>query len=349
MLNLAAGLALHGYPIDLVLAQAEGPYMEQIPKSVRVVELNVRHRRSFRTLYSLPALLRYLRHERPHALLSGLNANFVALWARRITGIPQRLVISEHNTFSRQNEQLPGGYRRLMVQLVRYCYPWADGIVAVSKGVAEDLAQVSGIGRDRIHVIYNPIVTPELEAKTKDLLKHPWFDSSEPPVVLSVGRLTVQKDFGTLIEAFARLRQTRAARLLILGEGEERPMLEARVRKFALEKDVQFPGFVPNPYPYMAQAALFVLSSKWEGLPTVLVEALYCGAPVVSTDCPSGPSEILQDGRYGQLVEVGNVASLAQAMEKMLDNTTSAPARESWQPFELETVVDQYMRILLGI
>jgi glycosyltransferase involved in cell wall biosynthesis len=161
--------------------------------------------------------------------------------------------------------------------------------------------------------------------------------------------LTVQKDFGTLIEAFARLRQTRAARLLILGEGEERPMLEARVRKFALEKDVQFPGFVPNPYPYMAQAALFVLSSKWEGLPTVLVEALYCGAPVVSTDCPSGPSEILQDGRYGQLVEVGNVASLAQAMEKMLDNTTSAPARESWQPFELETVVDQYMRILLGI
>jgi glycosyltransferase involved in cell wall biosynthesis len=349
MLNLAAGLVVHGYAVDLVLAQAEGPYVEQIPKSVRVVELNERHRRSFRTLSSLPALVRYLRHERPYAVLSALNANFVALWARRIAGIPQRLVISEHNTFSRQNQQLPRVYRGLMLELVRCCYPWADGIVAVSEGVADDLAQVSGVSRDRIQVIYNPIVTPELEAKTKDILKHPWFDPSEPPVVLAVGRLTDQKDFSTLIQAFARVRRTRTARLLILGEGEERPKLSALVRQFALEQDVQFPGFVPNPYPYMARAALFALSSKWEGLPTVLVEALYCGVPVIATDCPSGPGEILRDGQYGQLVQVGNVASLAQAMERMLDHTTPAPPRESWQPFELETAVDQYMRILLGI
>ncbi len=349
MLNLAAGLAVHGYAVDLVLAQSEGPYVEQIPKSVRVVELNVRHRSSFRTFSSLPALLRYLRHERPHALLSALNANFVALWARRIAGIPLRLVISEHNTFSLQNQQFPQVYRGLMLQLVRYCYPWADGIVAVSGGVADDLAQVSRIDRDRIQVIYNPIVTPELETKTRDVLKHPWFDPSQPPVVLAVGRLTDQKDFSTLIQAFARVRRTRKARLLILGEGEERPKLEALVRQFALEEDVQLPGFVTNPYPYMARAALFALSSKWEGLPTVLVEALYCGVPVISTDCPSGPFEILRDGQYGQLVQVGNVASMARAMERMLDHTTPSPPRESWQPFELETAIDQYMRLLLGI
>lgn len=349
ILNLANALAEQGYGVDLVLAQAEGAFLVDVSVSVRLVELNVRHRKASRTLASLPALVRYLRHEQPDALLSALHANIVALWARRLAGIPNRVVISEHNTFSLQNQQLPSWYSRLMLRLVRFFYPWANGIVAVSEGVADDLAQVTGIPRHRIQVIYNPVVTPDLQARANDLLEHPWFEPGEPPVVLAVGRLTAQKDFSTLIQAFARVRQTRPARLLILGEGEERYELEALVSRLNLEKDVSLPGFVANPYPYMAQASLFILSSKWEGLPTVLIEALFCGTPLIATDCPSGSREILRDGQYGHLVPVGNVTSLAQAIEAMLDNTTPHPPRESWQPFESDTIVNQYKSILFGI
>jgi glycosyltransferase involved in cell wall biosynthesis len=349
VLNLAAGLGEQGYAVDLILAQAEGPYLDQVPGSVRLVGLNTRRRRVLRTLGCLPALVRYLRQDRPDALLSGLHANIVALWARRLAGLPKRVVITEHNTFSFQNQQLPGWYSELMFRLVRLFYTWADGIVAVSEGVADDLAQVTGIPRGRIQVIYNPIVTPELEVKTKEALKHLWFEPGEPPVVLAVGRLTEQKDFGTLIQAFARVRRVRAARLLILGEGEDRTELEALVRRLDLEEDVKLLGFVPNPYPYMAKASLFVLSSRWEGLPTVLVEALYCGAHIVATECPSGPREILRGGQYGRLVPVGDVASLAEAVETSLDNTTARSPCESWQPFKLETVINQYKKILLGV
>jgi glycosyltransferase involved in cell wall biosynthesis len=166
--------------------------------------------------------------------------------------------------------------------------------------------------------------------------------------VLGVGRLTAQKAFGVLIEAFAHVRKSLPARLLILGEGEERPMLEAQVRKLELEQDVRLPGFVSNPYPYMAHAALFVLSSRWEGLPTVLVEAMSLQTPVIATDCPSGPREILRDGQYGQLVPVEDANALARAIQNSLAHDASCPLEESWKPFELDFVTDQYLNVLLG-
>jgi glycosyltransferase involved in cell wall biosynthesis len=205
-----------------------------------------------------------------------------------------------------------------------------------------------GIPRSHIQVIYNPIVTPDLQAKAKAPLEHPWFRSGEPPVILAAGRLTAQKDYSMLIRAFARVRQVRPARLMILGEGEDRPILEELARQLGVEQDVSLPGFVMNPYPYMAHAALFVLSSRWEGLPTVLVEALYCGAPLIATDCPSGPREILRDGQYGQLVPVGDDIFLARAIETTLDSSTPHFSRESWHLFELESVVHQYVSTLLG-
>jgi glycosyltransferase involved in cell wall biosynthesis len=347
-LNLASGLTQRGYSIDLILAQSEGPFLNQIPEQVKVVELKRRSFRAFRTISSLPALVHYLKSEKPDALLSVLYANIVAVWARRLIGIPQRVVISEHNTFSRRNLSAPKWYSWIMPRLVKRFYPWANSIVAVSDGVADDLATAMGIARSHIQVIYNPIVTPELQAKAKLPLEHPWFEPSEPPVILAVGRLTAQKDFNMLIQAFARVRQNRPIRLLILGEGEERPALEKLVRQLNLEQDVSMPGFVMNPYNYMAHAAMFILSSRWEGLPTVLVEALYCGAPLIATDCPSGPREILGNGRYGKLVPVGDSLSLANAIETSLDSPPPRLPRESWTPFELENVVDQYESLLLG-
>ena len=343
MLNLAQGLAGRDYAVDLVLARSEGPFLAQVPETVRLVKLDGR-----RTLTSLPALVRYLRIEQPEAMLSALSyANIITLWARHLAGVPERVVITEHNTFSRNNQHVPSWYSRLLLWLVRRFYPWADGIVAVSKGVADDLACVTGIPHERIKVIYNPVITPELRQKAQAPLDHPWFQPGQSPVVLAVGRLTAQKDFTTLIQAFAQVRGLRQIRLMILGEGEERPALEALVRKLDLEQAISLPGFVANPYPYIAHASVFALSSRWEGLPTALIEALYCHTFIVATDCPSGPREILVDGQYGQLVPVGDASALARAIEAVLAGKGSRPSPESWRPYEQEVVMNQYIDILL--
>jgi glycosyltransferase involved in cell wall biosynthesis len=343
LLNLAVGFVRRGYPVDFVLAQCEGSFMGQFPESVRLVELNSRHVRAGRSILSLPALVGYIRKERPAALFTGLHANVIAIWARRMAGVPLRLAISEQNTLSLQNRMLPIGYRRLMLELIRRNYPLADVIAAVSEGVADDLSRTARIPRDRIQVIHNPIITPELAAKIREDFDHPWFKPGEPPVILSVGRLNPQKDFPVLFKAFARVRQSLPARLLILGEGPEREALISLIKQLGLEEHISLPGFVPNPYPYMARAAVYVLSSRWEGLPTVLAEALYCGAPLVATDCPSGPREILRGGLYGKLVPVGDVEGIAQAIQTTLEGDVIHPPLESWEPYEVGTVVSQYL------
>ena len=349
MLNLAAGLVEYGFKVDLVLAQAEGAYMDEIPASVRLVELNKRHTSARRTLSSLPSLVRYLRLERPVAMLSCLNyANVIALWARRLSGVPFRITISEQNTFSSERDQLPARYRWPIYGMMKLVYPWADAITAVSEGAADDLASVLSIPREHIQVIYNPIITPELQVKKDAPLEDPWFGENQPPVVLAVGRLTKQKGFDTLIQAFAKVRRLREVHLLILGEGEDRLSLLNLLRELKLEQDVRLPGFVSNPYQYMANASMFVLSSRWEGLPTVLVEALYCGASLVATDCPSGPREILKNGQYGQLVPVDDADCLAQAINSALDKKALPISPASWQAFELSNVIKQYVKTLLG-
>jgi glycosyltransferase involved in cell wall biosynthesis len=295
-------------------------------------------------------LVRYLRRERPEALLSVFGyVNIIALWARRLAGVRTPLFVNEQNTVSYEAGNASSWRSRLTPQLIKHFYPWADGIVVVSHGVRDDLARLTSISRERITVIYNPsVVRAEVVEKAQAPLDHPWFKPDQPPVLLAVGRLQVQKDYPTLMRAFAQVRQARPARLLILGEGRERPMLEALIAELGLEQDVSLPGFVANPYAYMARASVFVLSSRWEGLPTVLIEALCCGAPVVSTDCPSGPREILRDGLYGPLVPVRDADALARAIGTTLDGETSSPPSESWQPYELENVVDRYISFLLS-
>jgi glycosyltransferase involved in cell wall biosynthesis len=348
MLNLAVGVANRGHAVDLVLAQAEGPYLSQVPETVRVIKLNPVRLSALRTLGSVPHLVRYLRRERPDALLSALHANVVAVMAKRLTGASLRVVINEQNHFSVRTQSMSGWYSRLMPRLVRWAYPHADAVTAVSEGVADDLADVVGLDRDRIRVIYNPIVTPETLDRAAAPLGHAWFLPGEPPVATAIGRLTKQKAFEILIRAFVPVQQKHRARLLILGEGEDRPALEKVVRQMGLEQSVSLPGFVSNPYSYLARSALFVLSSRWEGLPTVLVEALACGVPCIATDCPSGPREILRGGQYGRLVPVEDVEALTRAIEAGLCGEVPRPPRESWLPYEQETIVDQYTRLLLG-
>lgn len=343
MLKVAQGIGARGYPVDLVLTQVAGPYLAEVPDSVRLVDL-----KASRVLSSLPALVRYLRNERPDTLLSGLHANVIALWARSLAGVKTRVVVSERNTLSCAVRNATDLRMRLRPLLIRRFYRRADGIIAVSAGVADDLSRVTGIPRHLIQVIYNPIITPELRVMSQVPLEHPWFNPGEPPVILAAGRLTAQKDFTTLIKAFALIQEVRKARLLILGEGDERTAIEALVKQLGLKQDVSLPGFAVNPYPYMVRARVFVLSSKWEGLPGVLIEALFCGALAISTDCPSGPREILRDGQYGQLVPVGDSVSMARAIENGLAGKMRHPPQECWKPFELDRVTDQYINLLFG-
>lgn len=337
---LAAELAARGYVVDLLLVQKEGPNLAMLPETVRIVDFNTR-----RLISSLPALVCYLRRERPTVLLSMMaHTNIVALLACRLAGVSTRTVVSERVSVSWREQQQSGK----LLWFIRHIYPWADDIIAVSHGVADDLSQVAGIPREQIQTIYNPIVRPALHEKAKAALDHPWFKSGQPPVVLAVGRLCDQKDFSTLIQAFAQVRQNQPARLLILGEGELRSDLERLVEKLGLGNDVSLPGFSTNPCPYMVHASVFVLSSKWEGLPGVLIEALYCGASLIATDCPSGPREVLNNGKYGQLVPVGDKDMLAHTINLALSGNIPKPPPESWQPFEQERVVNQYIDVLLA-
>jgi glycosyltransferase involved in cell wall biosynthesis len=350
MLNLAGGIACRGYSVDLVLAQAEGPYLNDVPSKVRLVDLGRgRIVERNRTLRRLPSLVRYLRHEQPDAMLSALSrANFAALFARRAAGLPKRVVVNEQAHVSTDAANQPSRFVRMWPHFAKYVYRWADSVVGVSQGVVDDLVQVVGIPAHLARVICNPVITSDLDAKANASLDHPWFQPGEPPVVLAVGRLTKQKDFPTLMRAFARVRQSRRVRLLILGEGSERQSLEALSRELGVGEDVGLPGFADNPYPYMTRASVYAMSSRWEGLPTVLIEALRCGARVVSTDCPSGPREILRNGEIGRLVPMSNPQALAEAIVAALDGDVPRPSPESWRPYALETIVDQYVELLLG-
>lgn len=342
MLNLAIGFADQGLRVDLVLAAATGPLVAEVPKAVHLVDLRAR-----RVLTCLPALVRYLRSERPYAMVSALDyANVVALWARRLAGVPVRLVVSERNTMSQSTQRTDSRRERFLPLLARLFYPWADAVVAVSQGVGEDLIRITGLPAGKVHVIYNPTVGPDLLTKAQAPLQDPWFAPGEPQVVLAVGRLTRQKDLVTLIRAFALLRRRRPARLLILGEGEDRAALEALVRQAGLADDVRLPGAVTNPYSYMARAAVFALSSAWEGLPNALIEALALGTPVVSTDCPSGPREILENGRWGRLVPVGAVEMLAGALSDAMDSPRRGESSEAVRRFTRAESARQYLALL---
>jgi glycosyltransferase involved in cell wall biosynthesis len=344
MVDLAGGFARRGLPVDLVLVQASGPYLAAVPAQVRIVEL-----RSSRTTTSALALARYLRRERPSALLSTLHlANVVAIAAKRLAGVETRAVIRQSNTLSGGSGARRRPVSRLTTFLVRRAYPWADGIVAVSQAVAEDLTRVTRLPGESITVIPNPVVTAELFRLAKESPKHPWFEPGALPVVLGVGRFTRQKDFPTLLHAFAWVQRAWPCRLVILGEGKERPALEGLSRELGVEHAVSLPGFVSNPFAFMARAAVFASSSAWEGLPGALIQALACGTPCVATDCPGGSREVLGDGRFGSLVPVGDVSALAASIAGMLQRPRPKVADEAWNRFSEAGAVDGYLRALHG-
>ncbi len=345
MVNLAQGFVDEGREVDLVLVKAEGVYLNLAPDKVRIIDLQGK-----RVITSLLSLGKYLRREQPETLLSAMDhANVIAILARFFSRVKTRIAVSVHSTLSIEVRQAKSWRGKILPWFINQSYPYADAIIAVSTGVAEDLARMTTIHDKKIRVIYNPVVTPQLLEKQQQAVSHPWFQKNQPPVLLAVGRLTEQKDFTTLINAFSVIRNQKACRLLILGEGEMRTVLEALIAKLKLTEDVQMPGFVDNPYAYMKQADVFVLSSAWEGLVTVLIEAMACGTPVVSTDCPSGSREILADGKFGQLVPVGDYEALADAVIQTLEREKKPTLLiKRANDFTQAASVKQYLEVLDG-
>lgn len=344
MLNLAGGLAQSGYIVDLVLVRRSGAYVDAIPPNVSVVDLN-----AGRTIFSARALRQYIQAAKPVALVSALpHVNIVAVLATRLCRRRPVVVVTEHVHVSIDAKKTRLPLIRLAYRLSPLVYRWADHIVAVSGGAADDLSRHLGIRRDRVRVIYNPVVTRAF-GEQSSVPNHPWLTNKAAPVIVAMGRLSPEKNFPLLLNAFAALRRQRPVRLMILGEGDDRGLLEQMVNELDLRADVCMPGFVTDVRGYLRAADLYVLSSQWEALPTALIEAMACGTPVVATNCPSGPAEILQGGQFGLLVPPDDEALLATAMARVLDGERP-PGRpmDRVQAFDVSTAAASYASLFDG-
>jgi len=293
-------------------------------------------------------MVRYLTAERPDVVLStSIPANLAVLWGRALSRTRTPIVITVNLNLTAATAKWGTFVSKSLRWLISRAYSSAQAVIVISQGVAEDLVAVTGIPEERVFQIYNPLDLELVTRQSRETVDHPWLGADAPPVVLAAGKFKRQKDYPTLVRAFARVRANREVHLVILGEGEEREQIERLVRDLGIEADVYMPGFVENPYAWMARASVFVLASAWEGFSNVLLEALACGCMVVSTDCPSGPREILADGEFGHLVSVGDDAMLADAIVAVL----SAPPQHERSvaraaQFGFDIAVERYLAIL---
>lgn len=325
LVNLAGGLARRGVELDFLTRSRDEPYLDQLDPAVRLVETGTSG-----VLAVQPFLRRYLKEVRPDFVLCAKDkAGQAAVLARRLSGVPFRLVMRPGTTISERLAKRNALKRWRVYRMIRAVYREAAAVVGNSEGVVRDIAAIGHLPASRMHLIRNPVVTPELARLAAAPLEHPWFAPGEPPVIVGVGGLRTQKGFDTLLAAFARVRASRPCRLLILGEGRLRGALQEQADRLGVAADFALPGFDANPYRFLARAGLFVLASRWEGSPNALTEALAVGVPVVASDCPSGPREILRGGEVAPLVPVDDVAALASAIGQVLDAPGDAALRRA--------------------
>lgn len=338
--RLATEMHKRGHIVE-VWSLSRGAYARKTERSVPVHYLN-----SNRAVGSIFELIRLMRDRKPRTILSAsYHMNCAVLLARMIASIKTRLVIVEHTSLSNGLDTITGLKQWIAKISIRVCYPMADAYIAVSKDVAQQMAQFAGMNTSNVTVIYNPVITPEITSARSTAIDRPLFDTDEP-VILAVGRLSPEKDYPTLLHAFAQVNQTHSSQLVILGDGPEREHIEELIEELAIVDRVSLLGHVTNPYPYFLHSDVFVLSSRREGLPTVLIEALALGTPVVSTDARSGPREILHDGAYGTLVPVGDIDALATALVHTLSSPVQDIPTTALTPYTVDAATDAYLHTL---
>nr|HID14046.1 glycosyltransferase [Anaerolineae bacterium] len=315
LVNLLRHLDGGRFQVQLAAFEATGPFRREVPVEIPVHDLNGRRQYDVRLVVRLARLLH---SERPDAVLSVMRyANVVALLAARLSRFNGPVIVNEQNNPSAEFEQFGGRWFKSLA--LRYLYPRAGKITAISQGIATELASRWGVPGDKVVVIPNPVDVAQIRHLAQEPSPHPWLTDKQIPVIIGVGRLHPQKDFGLLVRAFRLVRNAQATRLIILGEGPERDLLENEVQQLGLASDVLLPGFQDNPFAWMGRADAFVLSSRYEGFGNVIVEAMALGRPVIATNCPFGPGEIIGDNVSGLLVPVGDEQALARAITRVLN------------------------------
>ena len=344
VMNLIREFARKGVQVDLLVIRAQGPHLHNIPDNVRLIRLKSSH-----TLPAIPELIKYLKSTQPKAMLVAKDrAGRAALIARKLAGREDKtkIVVRLGTNLSTALDKKPALSRWFRTAPMQRLYKTVDNIVAVSEGVRQDTLTLTGLDPSRVIVIRNPVITPDMQLAINEPVNHPWLNDENIPVLMGVGRLSLQKDFVTLINAFAEVSKVRHCRLIILGDGGMRDELESLVDTLGVSEDVLMPGFQENPYAWLKSAKVFVLSSLWEGSPNVLTEALALGIPSVATRCPSGPDEVLQDGKYGELVPMQDVEAMSVAILKTLDDPLPAKTiKEAVTEYRVEISAQHYLSL----
>ena len=338
--NLAPAMAARGYAVDLLRVRRHGPSLGDLPDGVREVDLGGSHAGT-----ALPGLVRYLRRERPAVLMSGKDRiNRTAYLARALARVPLTQIFRFGTTASVALPGRPLKERLMQRWSFRQLYSRVDRVLVPSGGVRRDLVDCFGVPENKVYAVPTPVVSADLFSDPRPRPDHPWFQPGEPPVIVGVGELSARKDFQTLLRAFALVRRYRECRLVLVGKGRQQEALESLAAELGVAADVSLAGFQSDPYAFIAHSNVLALTSRWEGLGFVLIEAMALGTPVVSTDCPSGPRETLGDGAYGPLVPVGDWERLAEALEQTLHNPLPPEVlQEAVRPFEIETATSRYL------
>jgi glycosyltransferase involved in cell wall biosynthesis len=347
VVNIVNGLADRGYPAELVLSERKGELLSQVASGISIVELPPKPAQPLGVATHLPALTVYLSRKEPTVLFTHLTqASVVALSAKRLLDVETAVIPTHHAASGVSTDR---SIKRTAVrQLTRRLYPSADRIIAVSKCVGDTVAADLSVDPRRISVLHNPVEVASIQKQAATPVDHKWIEDDDTDVVLFVGRIADQKDLRTWLRAFKTVHaQHPDLRGVIVGQGPRRNDIIEYAAELGLDDIVSVPGYVDNPFRYMAQASVFLLSSHSEGLPTVLIEALACGCPIVSTECPCGPREILGDGRYGGLAPVGDVDRLAESVVAQLDDPVpSETLRRRAMDFSPDSILDDYEAFL---
>lgn len=345
MVTLANQFSRTGFSVDLVLVDAKGAFLSEVDSGVNIVPLN-----SKKTVLSIFPLVKYLRRERPDVMLSTLlMANIIAVLASKLAFVKTKIVVREAINPSAHNKFILSSQERIIATFRKWTLKNADHIVTPSEGVKEDLIKCFNINGLHISTIFNPIDMHRISSESLKPLPNSMIFLHSLPVILGIGRLNEQKDFESLIKAFSIVCKTKDSYLVILGEGDERENLQDLISQLDLRGRVFLPGFVNNPFSFVHMAAVYVLSSKYEGLPNTLVQAAVLGKSIVSTNCPSGPFEILEEGKYGRLVSIGDYKMMAEGILEGLEGKLRLfPKEKAFIKYDSVNIAKEYLRILLN-
>ncbi|NVN96543.1 MAG: glycosyltransferase [Bacteroidetes bacterium] len=343
--NITNGLAVLNFDVTLLVPSFDGDFSDKLSKNIKTHSFNKK-----RTSSCVFVLANFLKTNKPDAILSlSFHANCIAVISLMISGLSRKTlcIISEHINLAQSLSFLSPIKRFIMKAFIYTFYRKADALLAVSSGAADSMSKYSGVDRSKISVINNPVLDENFFLSINETVNHPFLNNKNIPVMITVGRFDYQKDVGTLLVSMSYIKKDRPIRLIICGDGPLKNEMEIKAKELNIYDDIDFMGFTKNPFPYIKKSDVFVLSSLYEGLPTVLIEALAIGVPIVSTDCPDGPREILNNGEYGMLVQVSNPKALSQAIIETLDSKKDIEIKESdILKYEVSFAVKKYADLI---